>query len=343
MVLVHEQITSQNIAGYYVEASTGLEKKVGEKIFPASKQAGITLENVKGGAGRPVVLKAAAFDAKAVLRGRQSVEITRMQMPLFRESMLVKEEDIIRLNELSGNPKLQETIINRIFKDDTQLINAAHARLEAMRMEVLATGKIAVSSNGVDQDFDYGLDTDQTKTVATSWSDGGANPLDDFADAIDQASFRGYTPEVVFINIKTFNELKNHANSIAVYDPTYKKRMSSNKFKEYLKEEHGLAEIVVVEESYLDEENKRRYYFPEGYVTFAPNEILGETVFGTTPEESNLLAGNQANVTVVDEGIAVTTVQHVNPVNTETIVSMIALPSFDALESIYILDTNPVA
>lgn len=343
MVLIHEKITSQNIAGYYIEASNGLETKVGEKVFPATKQAGITLENVKGGAGRPVVLKAAAFDSKATLRDRPNVEITRMQMPLFREALLVKEEDIIRLNELSGNPKLQETVINRIFKDDAQLINAAQARLEAMRMEVLATGKIAVKSNGEMKDFDYGLETEQTKTVKTSWSEAKATPLEDFENALEEVSLRGYKAEVVYINVKTFNELKNHANTIAVYDPTNKKRLSGAKFKDYLKEEFGLSQIVVVEETYMTEDGQRRYYFPEGYVTFAPNAILGETVFGTTPEESNLMAGNQANVTVVGEGIAVTTVQHVNPVNTETIVSMIALPSFDALESIYILDTNPTA
>ena len=52
------------------------------------------------------------------------------------------------------------------------------------------------------------------------------------------------------------------------------------------------------------------------------------------------MGGNVANVSIVDTGVAITTVQKADPVQVETIVSMICLPSFEAADQVYILDTN---
>ena len=75
------------------------------------------------------------------------------------------------------------------------------------------------------------------------------------------------------------------------------------------------------------------------------NGSLGSTVFGTTPEESDLQSGDTpgAQVEVVDQGIAITTTKTTDPVNVQTKVSMIALPSFERLDDCYMLTVIPVA
>ena len=67
-------------------------------------------------------------------------------------------------------------------------------------------------------------------------------------------------------------------------------------------------------------------------MTLVPNGSLGSTVFGTTPEESDLQSGNtpEAEVEVVDQGFAITTTKTIDWVNNQTKVSMI-LSFFDAL------------
>ena len=72
-----------------------------------------------------------------------------------------------------------------------------------------------------------------------------------------------------------------------------------------------------------------------------PAGALGKTWFGTTPAESDLMSGSAANVAITDTGVAVTTAQKVDPVNVETIVSMICLPSFEMADQIYIMDVTP--
>ena len=52
------------------------------------------------------------------------------------------------------------------------------------------------------------------------------------------------------------------------------------------------------------------------------------------------MTGNAANVTITDTGVAVTTTKETDPVNVDTKVSMIFLPSFEAADQVYILDTK---
>ena len=73
--------------------------------------------------------------------------------------------------------------------------------------------------------------------------------------------------------------------------------------------------------------------FPDNVVTFLPaGGILGNMCMGTTPEELDLLTNPKfaSNTRIVDTGVAVFTNFIPHPVNVETIVSQIALPSFGA-------------
>ena len=78
-------------------------------------------------------------------------------------------------------------------------------------------------------------------------------------------------------------------------------------------------------------------YFPENVVSLLPGTTLGYTVFGTTPEESDLLSSpNIANVRITDTGVAITTMKQADPVNVETKVSQTVMPSFENGDKILI-------
>ena len=80
---------------------------------------------------------------------------------------------------------------------------------------------------------------------------------------------------------------------------------------------------------------------PSDTMVMFPDGDLGRTWFGTTPAESDLMSGSAANVSITDTGVAVVTVTKTDPVNVETIVSMICLPSFEMADQVYIMDTEP--
>lgn len=348
MPLIYDIVTAPNIAGYWNTKQAKVDASVGEKVFPAQKQLGLKLSYVKGASGRPVVLKPSAFDTKATLRERLSVTLLEEEMPFFKESMLVKEADRQQLNLIAqtGNQTLIDTITRGLFDDTTTLLTGARAQLEAMRMQVLATGKIAVIGNGVPQDFDYGVDEEHKSAAKVAWSDKDtATPLADLDAAISALENLGGKAEVAYMNSTTFAQLKNAKSTTTAIKPLAPTGAiaTAQEVKDYLSDNYGLT-IVVKSGVYKDSDGKVKKYFPDGHVTLAPNAALGRTVFGTTPEESDLMGGNTgATVNIVDTGIAVTTTKKTDPVNVETKVSMIALPSFENLDDCYMFSTTPDA
>jgi hypothetical protein len=69
-----------------------------------------------------------------------------------------------------------------------------------------------------------------------------------------------------------------------------------------------------------------------------PSYALGNTWFGTTPEEFDLMSGTaNASVSIVNTGVAITTIKEPHPVNVQTIVSEIILPSFERMDDIFVI------
>ena len=53
-----------------------------------------------------------------------------------------------------------------------------------------------------------------------------------------------------------------------------------------------------------------------------------------------MTGATKAEVSLVNNSVAVTTVKEEDPVNVMTKVSMVMLPSFEMADAVYILDTN---
>ena len=89
---------------------------------------------------------------------------------------------------------------------------------------------------------------------------------------------------------------------------------------------------------YKDEAGVDKQFYPDNYVTFLPTGTLGNTWYGTTPEEADLMGGNKdADVSIVNTGIAILTKKESLPVNLITSVSEIVLPSFERMGDVFVL------
>ena len=75
-------------------------------------------------------------------------------------------------------------------------------------------------------------------------------------------------------------------------------------------------------------------------VTLLPAQPLGSTVYGTTPEEADLMADGKADVAIVNTGVAIATIKQEHPVNVRVLASEIVLPSFEGMDNVYVINTN---
>ena len=339
---IYDLILSNEIVSYWEILSQDREPYLGEELFPDDKKLGLDLKWLKGSNGLPVVLKPSAFDVSAIPRPRIGFEKLTAQMPFFKESKTIDEELRQELNKVleSGNQTYIDAVVNRIFADETDLLEGAAAQRERMRMMALTTGAVSMTGNGQDYDYDYGIPSNHKTTVTKSWSDKTAPIMEDIRTAMQTIlDDTGVKVERAICSSKVMGyfRINNEIKSSIMVLTNGAGFVSDSAIKQYIKDELGL-EIVTNDKRYKDEnEQKQRFVADDVFVMF-PSGKLGNTWFGTTPEESDLMTGSVANVTITDTGVAVTTMKKLDPVNVETKVTMICLPDFPTADQVYIYD-----
>ncbi|HIB1900874.1 TPA: major capsid protein, partial [Enterococcus faecium] len=309
---------------------------------------GMKLSWLKGKTGSPVALRPSAFDADVIPRGRAGFEELIEKMVFFKESYYIDEELRQQLNMINqtNNAAYRDTILNRIFDDVADLLRGAAVRREIMRMQMLTTGVITIEENGQSHNIEYDLPDNHKGTTSTSWSDfEKADPIEDIEKAILVMQEDGVTPARAIMNSTTFRQLRKNATIKATIlgnsANAASAKLSKQALLDYIAEELNL-EIVVYDKVYTDGKGTHKF-IPDSTFVLLPAQTLGKTWFGTTPEESDLMAGTNATVSIVDTGVAVTTMKKADPVNVETKVSMLSLPSFEQADAVYILTTETPA
>lgn len=341
---IYDLILSEEIVTYWELLQQDREPYMGEELFPDDKKLGLDLKWLKGSNGLPVVLKPSAYDVAAIPRARIGFEKLSAEMPFFKESLYIDEELRQELNKVieSGNQAYIDAIVNRIFADETQLLEGARAQRERMRMMALTTGTIVMEGNGQAYEYDYQMPEAHKVTVKKSWSDPTTTIMNDIRDGINKiVEDTGATPERAVCNSKVFANFRNNTEikkSILTLTEGVG-FVSDQKIKQYISDELGL-EIAVNDKRYKDEDGTTQKYIPDDVFVIFPSGKLGNTWFGTTPEESDLMAGSVANVNITDTGVAVTTIKVPDPVTVETKVTMICLPDFPTADQVYIIDTT---
>lgn len=341
---IFDLVTAPELTAYWETFTKDRPPYLGETLWTNQKKLGLDLKWIKGSMGQPVVLKPSAFDADVVPRPRIGFDRLAAQMPFFKESTYIDEELRQQLNMVleTGNQAYIDSVMNRVFNDEVRLLEGARARREMMRMMVLTTGSIAITANGQNYSYDYGIPENHKGTVKVSWSDTSADILADVREWQDKIEAdTGTRPTRAVCDSTTWGYIKkNEIISKAVYVVAGGGILVSDaKVKALLLEELGL-EVVVYSKMYINDSGVAVKYIPADTFVLFPTGTLGSTWFGTTPEESDLMGGNVANVSITDTGVAVTTMKKADPVNVETKVSMVSLPSFEAADQVFIADIS---
>lgn len=344
MATMYELITANEVAAYWTEKNVNRQPLLGETLFPVVREIGTNLSWIKGAKNQPVGLRLSSYDAKAIRRDMQGIEEVKTKMPFFKESVYVDEDLRVQLNNFiaANNPTLVDSVLSKIFDQPASLIDASDITLERMRMELITSGVITLSSNGQSYTYNYGLADSQKIDASAAWSSADADILGDIQKVIDDAKAEGVIITRAIFNssvgkaFRTNNALKN---AIYVF-ANGTVNVTTDRAISYLESELGIS-LLQYDNVYVDESGVAHKYIPDNTIVFLPDGNLGETHKGVTPEESDLTNGLSAKVAVVNNGVAVTTSEIVDPVNVETKVSMVALPSFEMADQIYIMDTNP--
>lgn len=350
---IRDVYNAKAIALVQTEVASNRIPYLGEGLFPAKKKMGLDLKWIKTSKGLPVSLKPSNFDAVSTLRSREGFKMTETEMAFFRESMLVKEideQEIMRVQDAT-DPYAQD-VLSRIFDDANTLIEGAMVVPERMIMQLLAPSdgspKISIQADGVTYAYNYDPNNDyKTNNFAElsgetdKWSDiENSDPLEDVSNGLNSVEAKtGERPSIMIVSRKTMDYLKQNKkikSAILAQNVTANIFMNDNRVKELFSSELGVN-IIVYSKQYKNEENVVAKFYPDGFATLIPNGPLGNTWRGTTPEERTLMGSKEADVSIINTGIAVAVTVSNDPVQTKTTVSEIVLPSYERMDSTYVI------
>lgn len=350
MKTIYDLIDSKAIALYWNNIYSNSIPYLGTALFPDRKKLGLKLEFLKGFRQLPIALMPSAFDTKPTLRGRIGVKDFSTKMPFFRESMKLNEEDrqqLLMFQEMANNQYAKQLMQN-IYEDRANLVSGALVQSERMRMSLLVDGTIdivAPDKSGVSVQYKYNYDPEgewvdsNTDTVAKNWSDPTADIYGDIDKLKKDAQARGILLTRAICTTKTWSYIcKNEAIKKDMNPVGYQNIIISDAdVRRYLVEKLGIT-FTIYDKMYKNENGEDKQFYPDDYVTFLPTGTLGSTWYGTTPEEADLMGGNKdADVSIVNTGIAILNKKESLPVNLITSVSQIVLPSFERMGDVFVL------
>lgn len=343
--------SAKALAAYFTQAHSNDIPFLGLTLMPRKKKMGLDLKWIKGHKGLPVMLKPSAFDSKSTIRDRIGVSLTKTQMAYFKESIGVDEEDeqeIMRVQE-SSDPYAQQ-VLQHIYDDTDGLIVSADVTAERMIWQILApengTPGVAIVANGVDYTYNYDDDGSWKPkhfvelTGTDLWSDlENSDPITDIETIKETALANGKVLTMMIVSPKTMKNLvKNKAvrDCVLAQNVTANVHMNQMRVKEVFKNELSM-DIIVYEKQFKDIDGNDKFFYPDTTATFLTASVPGNTWYGTSPIERQALSSKDANVAQVNTGVNIMVTKEHDPEKTKTIVDMIALPSFENGESVYVM------
>lgn len=343
MPSIFDLVNAKAIASYVTNNPSNKIPYLGATLFPAKKKRGLDLSWIKGSRGLPVALMPSAFDAKATLRDRIGISKVETEMPFFRESMRIGEKDrqeLLLLAE-SANDAYIMPMITQIFDDVANLVTGAEVIPERMIMQLISTGRIKITANRQDYDYDYKMSAEHKETLTGTavWSSPESTPIQDiqkWQKKVEQDT--GVKPTRAICSLDVWNALLVHPSIRLDMNPLGGQNviMTDSMLKQYLQTKLGIN-VAAYSKQYALQDGSAHLFYPEKHFTLIPEGNLGNTWYGTTPEEADLMSGaTSAEVQIVNTGVAITSIKEPHPVNVETIVSEIVLPSFETIDTIFI-------
>ena len=334
MPRLEEVFNTEELINYYQERT--LEPMLGESLFPERKIQDIEFDMILGSGGLPVSASVHALDTATQLASREAIQKGVASLALIKRQIKITEKELVKINNPRTEAELRQ-VIAQLYNDSEKMVESVRVRVEAMRMEALATGQLKIEENGVKVTLNYGLPTGNKKTF--DWQDGNtADPIKDLetlADAVENES--GVRPTRALTSRKIINTLKKNLRvRESIHGMNSAKVVTTEELNNLLTSLE-LPVLMAYEGKYRVEGAKgytSKRYFPETAIAmFGPN-ALGETIYGLTAEEVKLIGDGKMNIAEMIGNIFVGTYSSVDPVASFTKAAATALPSFPSAKEL---------
>lgn len=284
-----------------------------------------------------------AFDAESPIGARPGVESRTGALPPISEKLPLTEGEQLELDALYRN--MDAALVRQLFDDAATEARRVAGRFELARGEVLSTGTITISENGLDLDtIEFGVPDEHFLTVDESHlTDFTADVLGDLSDAVElYVDTNGFRPGAILTRSAVRrawgrNEPFRQLAGSILGTPS---RVSTSQVNAVF-EEYDLPPITTYDRKAVGTDGVEVPIIPDGLVIFLPpeGERLGNTQLGVTAEARRLAQARAISHEDLAGMTAVTMVSD-DPVTMWTKVAALGLPVLDNPDALMVMDVT---
>ena len=303
---------------------------LGEALFPEKKIQDIEFDMILGSGGLPVSASVHAFDTKTQLASRTAIEKGIQSLALIKRQIKITEKELIKIQNPRNDAELA-FVLAQLYKDAENMEESIRVRAEAMRMEVISSGKVAIDENGVAVTIDYLVPAGNK--LPFNWSaPTTATPLIDLetiATAVEtecgSRPARAMTSRKIVKAICACTTIKK-----AIFGTNSDKLVTLALLNELLSQSE--LPILLVNEGKYKIETATGFstvrYFPENIISMFGSSTLGETIYGLTAEEVKLIGDGNMDTASMVGNVFVGTYTSIDLVAEFTKSAATVIPSF---------------
>lgn len=315
---------------------------LGDTLFPQRKTQSLEFDQIKGAGRLPVVASVHGFDTESEIGSREATKAA-LEAALIKRKMQLTEREIIAL-ENPRNAAEQQYLMQNVYNDIDALVQGVNARVEAMRMELLARGTITLDENNLDATIDYLVPEENKEALSGTdlWSDPTSNPIEDI---IRWSNSMGTSPTRILTSNTIVGTLLTHPKvKSAIFGNDSGRVLTMGDLNSFLTGAQ-LPKIATYDAKYRKQEKNGTYtkhrYFPENAFVLFNDGALGETLYGPTAEEIRLTRDPSIETSKIGNVLAMVYEENLDPVSTWTKAVATAIPSFPAADEVF--QAQPIA
>ncbi len=261
---------------------------LGDRLFPDRKTENLMAEYLRlaNGASLPVMATVHAFDTEAEIGSRPAFDKVTVEK-LFIKRKINQTERLLLLEE--HGVKTDDEIVRYVFDDFRMMADAVKVRTEVAKMEVLATGKMTIHENRLNQTVDYGVPAENVSYTLDLSPD--ADIIGQLQVITDAAAQNGYTITEAVTSNKIIRKLAaNKGVQTLIFGSvgqgTY---VPTDRLQALFAQVLGFSTLTTNDLRYkvqaADGTESTKRFYPENEISFIGVPTLGVGLWGVTPEE----------------------------------------------------------
>ena len=290
-----------------------------------------------------------AMDSPLPLKKRDAIGTANGEITKLGMKKKLTEKQLSDIDTLVAKKVENKVIIEKIFNDAVSCTMGIYEKMEYVFLKALSTGIALIEDTenvGTGVRIDYGYLDANKFGVVKAWSDTASKPLDDITRVLKEARPKGVSLRFMMMDQSTFDNMAANdqvrqyfafsqnfvGGSIPVPDQEQVNMMLQKRYK---------LTIVIVDRTIITERDGTRTVqtpWAANKVVFLETQKVGRLIYGILAEETR--QSKSATYAKAGSYILLKKWSEEEPFSEHTSSQALALPVIDAVDSIYLLDSE---